>query len=140
MTSNNHWNSNNAPVIEEFRSNAGEIASRPGQTLLLLNTTGAKTGQPRTNPLAYLPGEDCVYVFATKGGSPAHPDWYRNLVANPTVTIEVGSESYEATAETLTGPERDAIYAKQVEVRPRFGEYEGKTARVIPVVALRKNP
>ena len=129
----------NAEVIKEFRSSGGQVASRPGQKLLLLHTTGAKTGHPRTNPLSYLPGEDCLYVFATKGGSPSHPDWYFNLVANPIVTVEVGTERYEATATTITGPERDGIYATQVEARPVFGDYEGKTTRLIPVVALRGN-
>ena len=138
MTSRDQWIARNVGIVEEFRSNGGHIASRPGQKILLLNTTGAKTRHLRTNPLTYLPGEDCLYVFATKGGSPAHPDWYVNLAANPIVTVEVGSEKYEAIAETISGSERDRIYAKQVVARPHFAEYEGKTNRVIPVVALRR--
>ena len=139
MTSKNERNAHNAGVIEEFRSNGGAIPGRPDQIILLLNTTGARTGLPRTNPVVYLTGEDCLYVFATKGGSPTHPDWYFNLVANPIVTIEVGSEQYQATAETITGSERDRIYAKLAEARPNFGGYQDKTTRVIPVVALRRN-
>jgi len=138
MTSANDWNDNNTKVIAEFRAEGGKVTTRSGNALLLLNTTGVKTGIARTNPLAYLPGDDCLYVFASKGGSPAHPDWYLNLVANPAVTVEVGTERYEATAETITGPERRRIYAKQVELHPNFGDYQDKTARVIPVVALRK--
>jgi deazaflavin-dependent oxidoreductase (nitroreductase family) len=140
MTTGRDWNSENDKVIEKFRSGGGNVTTRSGNALLLLNTIGAKSGLPRTNPLAYLPGDDCLYVFASKGGSPAHPDWYLNLVANPAVTVEVGAERYEATADSLTGPERRRIYAKQVELHPNFGDYERKTPRVIPVVALRKNP
>jgi deazaflavin-dependent oxidoreductase (nitroreductase family) len=140
MTSREERNANNAGVIEQFRSNGGTIPDRPEQIILLLNTAGAKTGLPRTNPVAYLPCEDCVYVFASKGGSPVHPDWYFNLVAHPVVTVEIGTEIYQATAEPVTGPERDRIYAKFVEKRPNFGTYQDNTTRVIPVVALRRNP
>jgi len=136
MTTDNAWNDNNAHVIEEFRSEGGKVTTRSGSAILLLNTLGVKTGKARTNPLAYLPGEDCLYVFASKGGSPAHPDWYLNLMADSHVTVEVGTDSYEATAETITGSDRDRIYAKQVELHPNFGDYERKAARVIPVVAL----
>lgn len=139
MASSNEWNERNVGVIEEFRSNGGEVTTRSGGKLLLLNTLGVKTGKVRTNPLVYLPGEGCLYVFATKGGSPAHPEWYLNLAANPNVTVEVGSERYEARAETITGPERRRIYARQVELHPNFGDYEAKTSRVIPVVALKQN-
>lgn len=128
----------NAAIIEEFRNTNGEVPSRPEMKILLLGTTGAKSGQARLNPVAYLPGDDRLYVFATKGGWPTHPDWYVNLAANPNVTVEVGAEKYDAIAETLTGPERDSVYARQVEVNPVFGEYQGRTPRVIPVVALRR--
>lgn len=140
MTSREERNANNAGVIEQFRSNGGTIPDRPEQVILLLNTTGAKTGLPRTNPVVYLPGEDCVYVFATKGGSPVHPDWYFNLLAHPVVTVEIGTETYQATAEPVIGPERDRLYAKLVEKRPNFGTYQDNTTRVIPVVGLRRNP
>jgi deazaflavin-dependent oxidoreductase (nitroreductase family) len=138
MTERDDRDARNALVIEEFRRNAGVISSRPDQTILLLGTIGARSRNERTNPVVYLSGEDCLYIFATHGGSPAHPDWYHNLVANPKVIVEVGAERYEAIAETVTGDDRDAIYAKQATLRPNFGEYQEKTTRVIPVVALRK--
>jgi deazaflavin-dependent oxidoreductase (nitroreductase family) len=138
MTTGRDWNAENAKVIDEFRQGGGKVTTRSGNALLLLNTVGVKSGLPRTNPLAYLPGDDCLYVFASKGGSPAHPDWYLNLVANPAVTVEVGTEQYEATADSLTGPERRRVYAKQVELHSNFGDYERKTNRVIPVVELRR--
>ena len=138
MTTPNSWNEHNAEVIARFRATRGQSSQRSGQTILLLGTTGAKTGLPRTNPLAYLPGDDCLYIFASKGGAANHPDWYRNLVANPNVTVEVDDETYEAIAETVTGPERDAIYAKQAALRPNFGDYQRNTTRIIPVVALRR--
>jgi deazaflavin-dependent oxidoreductase (nitroreductase family) len=139
MTNRSEPNTNNAAVIDEFRLNDGQVASRAGQQLLLLGTTGAKTGSARTNPMSYLAGEDCLYVFATKGGSPTHPDWYLNLAANPTVTVEVGNDRYEATASTVTGADRAPIYAQQVLLRPHFADYERKTTREIPVVALHRN-
>ena len=138
MTTNNDRNARNAAIIEEFRANHGKIASRPGQMLLLLNAIGAKSSLPRTNPVAWLEGEDCPYVFATKGGSPTHPDWYHNLVANPRVTVEVGTDTYEVIAEPLTGAKRDEVYAEQARLRPNFDDYQKATSRVIPVVALRR--
>ena len=125
----------NGPVIEEFRANGGKVEGRPFP-VLLLTTTGAKTGQKRISPVAYQQGDDALYVFATKGGAPTHPAWYHNLAANPVVTVEVGSETYGATATTLEREERDLVYAKQSAAYPQFGEYEEKTDRVIPVVAL----
>ena len=89
--------------------------------------------------MSYLAGGDCLYVFATKGGSPTHPDWYLNLVANPTVTVEVGNDRYEATSSTVTGADRASIYTQQLLLRPHFADYERKTTREIPVVALRRN-
>ncbi len=139
MTNRKELNANNAKVIEEFRRTGGTVASRPGQQLVIINTIGAKTGLPRTNPVSYLTGDDCIYVFATKGGSPTHPDWYFNLIAHAVITIEDGNETYEATAETITGPERDAIYARQISIRPHFADYQAKTTRILPVVALRRN-
>ena len=139
MTSKNRWNAHNIEVIDEFRSGGGKVTTGSGNALLLLSTIGAKTGVTRTNPLAYLAGGDALYVFASKGGSPAHPDWYLNLVANPAVAVEVGAERYEATAEPITGQERHRIYARQVELHPNFGDYANKTTRLIPVVALRRN-
>ena len=125
----------NGPVIEEFRANAGKVEDRKFP-VLLLTTTGAKTGLKRVSPMAYQEGDNVLYVFASRGGAPNHPHWYLNLAANPDVTVEVGGETYEATASSLEGEEHDRIYAKQSAGFPQFGEYQEKTDRVIPVVAL----
>ena len=131
----------NREVVAEFRSNQGVVDTAAGgyfkgKPVLILHTTGAKTGAERANPLMYLDEGDRRFVFASKGGAPDNPDWYYNLKANPGVTIEMGTESYPATASVITGPERDRIYAEQVAAFPQFGEYEQKTTRRIPVVAL----
>ena len=132
-----NWNDMNRTVIEGFRNSKGftdgSAAERP---LLLLTTTGRKSGQLRINPLMYLPDGDRWIVFASKGGDPRNPDWYDNLVNNPTVTLEVGAETFEAEAAIVAGEERDQLYARQVHLFPNFGEYEEKTTRKIPVVAI----
>ena len=125
----------NAPVVEEFRASAGKVAGRNSSTLLL-TTTGARSGQKRLSPMAYWQGDGVLYVFASKGGAPVHHAWYHNLVANPDVTVEVGSETYEATATTTEGAERERVWAAQIVVSPNFAEYQVKTDRIIPVVAL----
>ena len=130
----NDWNAN---VIAEFRANEGRVGGNfEGAPVLLLHTTGKRTGQDRVNPMMYMDLDDTIYVFASAAGAPAHPDWYHNLVANPDVTIEVGTELIAVRAETVDRSERDRIYALQVERFPGFGEYEQKTTRVIPVVKL----
>jgi len=129
----------NQQLIEEFRANGGKVGGRfEGRPVLLLTTTGAKSGRRFTIPLVYLPDGERLLIFASKAGAPSSPDWYHNLVANPTVTIEVGSETYDATAVLVTGEERDRLYQRQVEAMPQFGEYQQKTTRVIPVVALER--
>lgn len=131
------WNDWNAGVIAEFRANGGKVGGDfEGAPLLLLTTTGAKSGQPRTNPLMYLPDGDRYVVFASKGGAPSDPDWYRNLVAVPEVTAEVGTETVPAKARVATGDERDDLFARQAERYPQFGEYQRNTTRTIPVVVL----
>ncbi|MFI6047500.1 nitroreductase family deazaflavin-dependent oxidoreductase [Nocardia sp. NPDC051321] len=129
------WNSQ---IIEEFRSNAGKVGGPfDGADLLLLTTTGAKSGLSRTTPVAYLRDGANLVIIASKAGAPTSPDWYHNLRANPEVTVEVGTETHKATATPITeGPERDRLYAAMVEVMPGFAEYEQKTDRVIPVVTL----
>lgn len=131
----NDWNQS---IIAEFRANAGKVGGPfEGKDLLLLTTTGAKSGLPRTNPAAYIRDGDRFVIIASKAGAPENPDWYHNLRANPKVTLEIGTETIEATATPITGgPERDRLYAAMVEVMPGFAEYETKTDRVIPVVAL----
>ena len=94
------------------------------------------TGERRTNPMMYLPDGERVLVFASKGGAPTHPDWYRNLLANPDVTVEVGTETYPAHAVVLKGEERDRFYAEQSARYPGFGDYQRKTDRIIPIVRL----
>mgnify|MGYP000745053221 FL=1 len=137
MTTTIDWNSE---VITEFREHDGKVGgSFEGAPLLLLTTRGAKTGKTRVNPMMYLADGDRILVFASKGGAPTNPDWYYNLIANPDVTVEVGTETFQAKAMVVAGNERDAIYAKQAALYPQFGEYEEKTTRKIPVVALARN-
>ena len=134
-------NERNQAIIEEFRSSGGKVGGRFADTLLLLSTTGAKSGQRRTNPLVYLRDGDRWLVFASKGGAPNNPDWYHNLVKNPEVSVEVGAEVFEAVAVVLAGEERDSIYARQALLYPTFAEYQSNTKRKIPVVALtRRHP
>jgi deazaflavin-dependent oxidoreductase (nitroreductase family) len=129
----------NAQLIEEFRANGGKVGGRfEGRPVLLLTTTGAKSGRSFTLPLVYLDDDGRMLIFASKAGAPKHPDWYHNLVANPEVTVEVGTEKYRANAVVVTGEERDRLYAKQVAAMPTFGEYQEKTTRIIPVIALER--
>jgi deazaflavin-dependent oxidoreductase (nitroreductase family) len=134
MTEAGGWNSK---IIDEFRANGGKVGGPfEGAPLLLLHTTGAKSGLERVNPMMYLDLDGSRYVFATKSGADDNPDWYRNLVANPSVTVEVAGEAYPATAASVDGPDRDRIYAEQARRYPGFAEYETKTTRRIPVVEL----
>ena len=127
----------NLQVIEEFRANAGRVGgSWEGRNLLLLTTTGRKSGRPHTTPMVFTRDGDRLLVYASKAGAPAHPDWYLNLVADPRVTVEVGGERYDATATPLAGEERDRKFAEQAERNTVFAEYATKTTRTIPVVAL----
>ena len=132
----NDWNQG---VIAEFRANEGKVGGPfAGASLLLLTTTGAKTGRRLTSPLVYGTDGDRIVVFASKGGAPTHPDWYHNLVANPEVTVERGTESFTARATVVTGEERDRLYATQAAQAPQFAEYQAKTTRQIPVVVLER--
>ncbi len=127
----------NKSIIEEFRANGGAVGGQfAGASLLLLSTTGAKSGLARVNPLAYLIDGDRHIIIASFAGSPNNPPWYYNLLANPEVDVEVGSERFTARAEVLGEPERAELYAKMEELMPVFSEYQSKTTRVIPVVAL----
>ena len=129
----------NREVIEEFRANEGRLGGPwEGRNLLLLTTTGRKSGRQYTTPVVYTPDGDRLLVYASQGGAPDHPDWFLNLVANPQAVVEVGPERYEVIATPLEGEERDREFARQVERAPQFGEYEKRTSRVIPVVALRR--
>ena len=129
----------NQRIIAEFRANEGKVGGQfEGMSLALLTTVGRKTGQRRTSPVAYLNVDGQPVVIASKGGAPTHPAWYHNLVANPHVTVEFGTETFEATAEVLRGEERDRTFAKVVAMAPGFGDYQTGTTRVIPVVAIHR--
>jgi len=132
----NDWNQK---IIDEFRSSGGHVGGQfAGAPLLLLTSTGAKTGEKRTTPMMYLVDGDRLAVFASKAGAPTNPDWYHNLLAHPRATIEVGTDTFDVDAEVASPEERDRLYAIQAERYPGFKEYEGKTTRVIPVVLLRR--
>lgn len=135
MSDPNEWNKQ---VIAEFRANGGKVGGYfEGANMLLLHTTGAKSGQERINPLVYAPDGDNLVIIASKGGADANPDWYYNLLANPTASVEVGSEQFQVQATSVTEePERSRLYAKMVEHREGFAEYEQKTNRKIPAVVL----
>lgn len=136
MTTGNDYNES---IIAEFHANGGVVGGRfAGAPMLLLTTTGAKSGARRTTPLVYLPDGDRFIIFASKGGAPTHPAWYHNLVTHPDTTVEVGTEIIPVTATVVTGDERDRLYAEQANLRPAFGEYETRTTRRIPVVALQR--
>lgn len=131
------WHAFNEGVVEGFRANSGVVPGRwAKQPLLLLTTIGARSGQPRTTPLMYSTDGDRYVVIASKGGEPTHPDWYRNLVANPDVTLEVGGETFPARAEVAEGAERRRLFDQQAALMPFFAEYERKTPREIPVVVF----
>ncbi len=130
----NDWN---RTIISEFRANAGRVGGRfEGATVLLLHTTGARSGIERVNPLVYLEDGGRIYVFASMAGADRNPDWFHNLVAHRDVTIELGAVTSKATALPLEGTERDRIFSAQKERHPGFAEYEAKTTRVIPVIEL----
>lgn len=134
MSNPNDWNK---AIIEEFRANGGKVGGRfTGRALLLLHTTGAKSQQARVNPLAYIQEGGQLVVIASKAGAPTHPDWYYNLLANPVVSVEVGTEQFQARAMIAEEPERTRLYDQMVTVNPGFAEYQLKTARRIPVVLL----
>ena len=136
MTDVNDWNTQ---IIQEFRENNGNVGGNfEGAPMVLLNTTGAKTGKSRTNPLVALVDNDRVFIFASKAGAPTNPDWYHNIIANPRVTVEQGTERYEAEASVVQGAERDRLFGIQKERMPGFADYEAGTDRVIPVIELRR--
>ena len=126
----------NRKVVEAFRANGGNVEG--WGPLILLTTRGAKSGQPRVYPLMSVPAGDNYIAVASKGGAPENPLWYHNLLAHPDVTVEVGNETFAATARLLTGDERDQTFAKAVAVFPPYGEYQKKTARQIPVFLLER--
>lgn len=141
MTDQQAYNRN---LIEEFRAsraaNPGGVPLQ-GRPLVLITTTGAKSGQPRTTPLMYIPDGDRLLIIASNIGAPVHPAWYHNLVAHPEVTVEVGAETFAAIARVQQGDERQRLWARIVELHSFFADHQAKTSREIPIIALeRRNP
>jgi deazaflavin-dependent oxidoreductase (nitroreductase family) len=127
----------NQQIIEEFRANEGKVGGMfANNTLLLLHTTGAKSGQERVNPLVTIEDGDRLVVAASKGGAPTNPDWYYNIVANPQVSVEYGPEKFQAQATITSEPERTELYDKLAAEFAGFLEYAEKTTRVIPMITL----
>jgi deazaflavin-dependent oxidoreductase (nitroreductase family) len=129
----------NQSLIEEFRANDGKVTGVfAGRPLLLLTTTGAKSGQPRVSPLVYTTDGDRIVIIASKGGAPTNPDWYHNVLANPVVTVELPGETFQARATVIEGAERTRLYDAQAALMPGFAEYQQKTTRQIPVIVLER--
>ena len=127
----------NAKVIEEFRANDGKVGGWfADKDVLILHSTGARSGLERLTPLVYRKEGERFFIFASKGGSDSHPDWYHNLKANPPVDVEIGADTSSATAVEINGSERDAVYARQAAAISNFAEYQAGTDRIIPVFEL----
>lgn len=127
----------NKGIIAEFRANKGKVGGYFEHTnLLLLHTTGAKSGLERVNPVAYFIDDNRYVIIASKSGADTDPDWYRNLLAHSDVSVEVGTEEFQATAKAASEPERTRLYEKMESINPGFTEYKQKTSRVIPVITL----
>lgn len=134
MTEADDWNSK---IIAEFRANGGKVGGPfEGAPLLLLHTTGARSGEPRVTPVMYQDIGDGVAVFASKGGAPTNPAWYHNLLANPRASAEIGTGTVQVVAREADGAERDRIWEAQKRDYPGFADYERKTTRQIPVIIL----
>jgi deazaflavin-dependent oxidoreductase (nitroreductase family) len=130
----NDWNQ---AVIDEFRASGGKLSGDfEGVPMLILHSTGAKTGEPRVIPLMYRQEGDDLVIFASKAGAPTNPDWLHNLRAHPEVSVEVGTDTKKVVAREAQGEERERIWESHKEQFPGFAEYEAKTDRVIPVVIL----
>jgi deazaflavin-dependent oxidoreductase (nitroreductase family) len=129
----NDWNKQ---MIAAYHANKGKNVPNFGDNLLLLNTVGARSGQPRVNPLAYTRDGDKYVIIASKAGAPTNPDWYYNLIAKGTATVDAGGEQFPVRATEVKGDERDRLYAKHAERFPGFIEYQQKTTRKIPVLTL----
>ena len=128
------WNAN---VIEEFRANDGKVGGFfEDKPVLILHATGARSGLERVTPLVYRKEGDRLFIFASKGGSASHPDWYHNIKANPAVSVEIGTDTSSATTVEIVGDERDAVYARQAAAMENFATYQADTDRTIPVIEL----
>ncbi len=132
-------NAFNQAIIEEFRTNDGKVGGQfAGANLLLLTTTGAKSGQPRLSPLAYLRVDGKLIIVGSFAGADVHPAWVHNLRANPAAHVEIGTESFDVLARELPPTERDAVFSKITEAASVFADYQAKTARVIPLFELQR--
>jgi deazaflavin-dependent oxidoreductase (nitroreductase family) len=130
----NDWN---RQVIEEFRANGGKVGGQfEGAPMILVHHFGAKSGTERVSPMVYFPDGDRLLIIASKAGAPTNPDWYHNLKAHPRVDVEVSTETFPVTVEELSGAERDEKWARVTAAMPGFAEYQEKTTRTIPVLAL----
>jgi deazaflavin-dependent oxidoreductase (nitroreductase family) len=135
----NETNNFNKQIIEEFRANGGKVGGPfEGAPMLLLHTTGAKSGKERVNPVVYQGDGHRLVVFGSKAGAPTHPDWYHNLRANPRVKVEVGTDLFDVDARVAEGEERERIWTRQKAQMPGFAEYEQKSSRQIPVIVLER--
>jgi deazaflavin-dependent oxidoreductase (nitroreductase family) len=129
----------NKQLIGEYRANGGRISGQLASApVLLLTTTGAKTGQPRTTPLSYIPHRHGYVVAASKAGAPTYPDWFHNLLADPTAVVEVGREQIRVRAIVTHGDDRASLYAQLSAAWPMMDDYQAATTREIPVVVLER--
>lgn len=128
----------NDEVIAEFRANGGRVGGmfEGRDNMVIITTTGAKSGRAITNPLVFLPDGDRIVLIASNGGADKHPAWYHNLIANPELTVELPAETFTGKAELVGDPERTALFDRMVEIMPGFAEYREKTSREIPVFAV----
>ncbi|HEY6286914.1 MAG TPA: nitroreductase family deazaflavin-dependent oxidoreductase [Ktedonobacteraceae bacterium] len=129
-------NDYNRQLIEEFRANRSKFAGPGSRPLLLLTTTGAKSGKRRTTPMMYIPDGDRLIIIASNAGATKHPDWYHNLVAHPEVTVEFGTVTYDTTANVIQGTERQQLWTLIIEQYPFFADHQAKITRQIPLIAL----
>jgi deazaflavin-dependent oxidoreductase (nitroreductase family) len=137
MTEPDKVNGWNEQVIAEFRANGGKVGGMfEGASMILVHHFGAKSGTERVSPMVWFPDGDRILIIASKAGAPTNPDWYHNLKAHPRVTVEVGTETFPVVAEELPRAERDEKWAQITSAAPGFAEYQEKTTRVLPVLAL----
>jgi deazaflavin-dependent oxidoreductase (nitroreductase family) len=126
-------------VIAEFRANGGQVGGRfAGISLLLITTTGARSGKSYTHPLSYSRDGQRFVIIAANGGAAAHPGWYHNLIAHPEVTVEVGTETFPAWADLAIGAERERLFRRRAEAVPELNGYAARTSREIPVFTIER--
>ncbi len=141
MSNANEWDKWNEAIIEGFRANDGKVGgSLADKPLVLLHTSGARSGLPRLNPLTYVANGERLVVIASKAGAPNNPDWYYNIIADPEVSVEVGTKQFQARATIVPEPERTKLYELITKVHPINAEYQRKTTRIIPVIVLTRMP